>query len=194
MRSIERTALGAQSPLQRFENTLHPWTVFGIMPLFALANAGVSIKADFTSMIEEPLARGVALGLLVGKPLGIMLFSVVAVRFGLATLPSRVRWVHVFGAGCLAGIGFHYVALHCQSRNGRHGVAGSRKDQHFGGIVASRYSRLVGLSVCPALRPEPQRRIRRADTARILALQACLSRLAVDGRALCRPPGMLAGY
>ena len=106
MRSIERTALGAQSPLQRFENTLHPWTVFGIMPLFALANAGVSIKADFTSMIEEPLARGVALGLLVGKPLGIMLFSVVAVRLGLATLPSRVRWVHVFGAGCLAGIGF----------------------------------------------------------------------------------------
>lgn len=106
MRSIERTALGAQSPLQRFENTLHPWTVYGIMPLFALANAGVSIGADFSSMIEEPLALGVALGLLVGKPLGIMLFSVVAVRLGLAVLPSRVRWVHVLGAGCLAGIGF----------------------------------------------------------------------------------------
>lgn len=106
MRSIERTALGAQSPLQRFENTLHPWTVFGIMPLFALANAGVAISADFTSMLEEPLARGVALGLLVGKPLGIMLFSVVAVRLGLAALPSRVNWLHVLGAGCLAGIGF----------------------------------------------------------------------------------------
>ena len=106
MRSIERTALGAQSPLQRFENTLHPWTVFGIMPLFALANAGVSISADFTSMFEEPLARGVALGLVVGKPLGIMLFSVVAVRLGLAALPSRVHWAHVLGAGCLAGIGF----------------------------------------------------------------------------------------
>ncbi len=106
LRSIERTALGAQSPLQRFENTLHPWTVFGIMPLFALANAGVSIDADLTSFVEEPLARGVALGLLVGKPLGIMLFSVVAVRLGLAALPSRVNWFHVFGAGCLAGIGF----------------------------------------------------------------------------------------
>ncbi|MDE2930851.1 MAG: Na+/H+ antiporter NhaA [Chloroflexota bacterium] len=106
MRSIERTALEAQSPLQRFENTLHPWTVFSIMPLFALANAGVSISADFTSMFEEPLAQGVALGLLVGKPLGIMLFSVIAVRLGLASLPSRVRWAHVLGAGCLAGIGF----------------------------------------------------------------------------------------
>lgn len=106
MRSIERTALGAQSPLQRFENTLHPWTVFGIMPLFALANAGVAIGADFSRMMEEPLAQGVALGLLVGKPLGIMLFSVVAVRLGLAALPNRVHWVHVLGAGCLAGIGF----------------------------------------------------------------------------------------
>lgn len=106
MRSIERTALGAQSPLQRFENTLHPWTVFGIMPLFALANAGVSIGADLSSMVEEPLALGVALGLLVGKPLGIMLFSVVAVRLGLAALPNRVHWAHVLGAGCLAGIGF----------------------------------------------------------------------------------------
>lgn len=106
MRSIERTALGAQSPLQRFENTLHPWTVFGIMPLFALANAGVLIDADFSSMVEEPLARGVALGLVVGKPLGIVLFSFVAVRLGLAALPSRVNWAHVLGAGCLAGIGF----------------------------------------------------------------------------------------
>ncbi len=106
MRSIERTALGTQSPLQRFENTLHPWTVFGIMPLFALANAGVAIGADFTSMFAQPLAQGVALGLLVGKPLGIVLFSVVAVRLGLAVLPGNVRWAHVLGAGCLAGIGF----------------------------------------------------------------------------------------
>ena len=106
MRSIERTALGAQSPLQRFENTLHPWTVFGIMPLFALANAGVAIDADFSGMLEQPLSRGIALGLVVGKPLGIVFFSVVAVRLGLATLPNNVRWVHVLGAGCLAGIGF----------------------------------------------------------------------------------------
>ncbi len=106
MRSIERTALGAQSPLQRFENTLHPWTVFGIMPLFALANAGVAINADLASFVEEPVAQGVALGLFVGKPLGIVLFSVVAVWLGLAVLPNRVHWLHVLGAGCLAGIGF----------------------------------------------------------------------------------------
>ena len=106
MRRIEQTAIGAQSPLQRFENTLHPWTVFGIMPLFALANAGVGINADFGVLLEDPLARGVALGLLVGKPLGILLFSVAAVSLGLAALPSRVNWLHVLGAGCLAGIGF----------------------------------------------------------------------------------------
>ena len=112
MRQIERTAVGAQSPLQRFESALHPWTVFGIMPLFALANAGVAVfgdaaaNADFSGLLLDPLALGVALGLVVGKPLGIMLFSVAAVRLGLATLPSRVNWYHVLGAGCLAGIGF----------------------------------------------------------------------------------------
>ena len=64
------------------------------------------MEAGFASLMAEPLALGVALGLLVGKPLGIMLFSVAAVRLGLATLPSRVGWMHVLGAGCLAGIGF----------------------------------------------------------------------------------------
>jgi NhaA family Na+:H+ antiporter len=76
---------------------------FGIMPLFALANAGVAIEpAAFT----HPVSLAVATGLFLGKPLGIVLVSWLAVVVGLARLPAGVNWKIMFGAGCLAGIGF----------------------------------------------------------------------------------------
>ncbi len=91
------------SPLDRLETALHPWVAFGIMPLFALANAGVTVEL---SAIAEPVALAVAAGLVLGKPLGIVAFSWVAVKLGLARLPTGVNWKILFGAGCLAGIGF----------------------------------------------------------------------------------------
>lgn len=91
------------SPLHRLETALHPWVAFGIMPLFALANAGVTVEF---SAIAEPVALAVAAGLVLGKPLGIVAFSWVAVKLGLARLPTGVNWKILVGAGCLAGIGF----------------------------------------------------------------------------------------
>jgi len=91
------------SPLERLEHALHPWAGFLIMPLFALANAGVHVEA---AEITHPVAVATALGLCVGKPLGVMLFSVVAVWLGLAKLPHGVNWWLMLGGGCLAGIGF----------------------------------------------------------------------------------------
>ena len=77
------------------------------MPLFALANAGVELDGDALSdAASSRVAIGAALGLVLGKPLGIMLFSFVAVRLGVAVLPADVRWAHVVGAGMIAGIGF----------------------------------------------------------------------------------------
>jgi len=85
------------------ETALHPWVAFGIMPLFALANAGVRVEL---SAMRESVALAVAAGLVLGKPLGIVAFSWVAVQLGLARLPSGVNWRILLGASFLAGIGF----------------------------------------------------------------------------------------
>lgn len=100
---LTTTARETISPLDRLETALHPWVAFGIMPLFALANAGVGIEL---SALGNPVAIAVALGLVVGKPLGIVVFGCAAVQLGLARLPTGVNWKVLVGAGCLAGIGF----------------------------------------------------------------------------------------
>jgi NhaA family Na+:H+ antiporter len=103
---LETLAFAARervSPLERLETLLHPWVGFLIMPLFALANAGVAVRlAEVTS----PVAVAVALGLFLGKPLGIVLFSWLAVKAGVAKLPAGVNWWMILGGGFLAGIGF----------------------------------------------------------------------------------------
>jgi Na+:H+ antiporter, NhaA family len=100
---IQYAAREAVSPVERLETGLHPWVAFGIMPIFALANAGVSIEWQ---AICHPVALAVTAGLVLGKPLGILVFSWLAVTVGLARLPSGVNWRMMLGAGCLAGIGF----------------------------------------------------------------------------------------
>ena len=91
------------SPLERLEALLHPWVGFLIMPLFALANAGVAIQV---SKITDPVAIAVACGLMAGKPIGIFLFCFASVKLGLCQLPTGVNWRMLFAAGCLGGIGF----------------------------------------------------------------------------------------
>jgi Na+:H+ antiporter, NhaA family len=91
------------SPLERLETGLHPWVGFAIMPLFALANAGVHIELK---AVTEPVAVAVAVALFLGKPAGVVLFSAVAVRLGIAKLPQGVSWLMLLGGGFLAGIGF----------------------------------------------------------------------------------------
>ena len=103
LRTVEFTAREGVSPLERLEVGLHPWVGFVIMPLFALANAGVHVEAK---AITDPVAVAVALGLLVGKPIGVVLFSYLSVRVGIARLPQGVGWRMILGGGCLAGIGF----------------------------------------------------------------------------------------
>jgi len=103
LRELELATRKTVSPLKRMETLLHPWVGFVIMPVFALANAGVQIElGDF----GNPVAFAVMIGLLVGKPVGVVLFSFVAVRLGVSRLPEGVNWGSMVGAGCLAGIGF----------------------------------------------------------------------------------------
>ncbi len=96
-----------QESLLRFMiHELHPWVAFGILPLFAFLNAGI-ILADFNpSRLFNTVPIGIALGLMIGKPLGVVGFTWMAVRLGWASLPENVTWSHIVGVGFLCGIGF----------------------------------------------------------------------------------------
>jgi NhaA family Na+:H+ antiporter len=103
---IEDHCEWVQTPLQRIEEKLHPWVTFVILPLFALANAGIYFEGPIGSAISSPVTLGIFLGLVLGKPLGIFLFSWLGVGLGIARLPNGVQWGHVFGVSLLGGIGF----------------------------------------------------------------------------------------
>ena len=92
-----------ESPLQYLESRLHPWVSFGIMPLFALANAGVPFSIG---RMTHAVVPAVITGLVIGKPVGIMLFSFLTVVLITRRLPSGITWPTLAGAGCLGGIGF----------------------------------------------------------------------------------------
>jgi Na+:H+ antiporter, NhaA family len=102
--AMEDACEQAQAPLHRIEYALHPWVTFAIMPLFALANAGVTLSGGFAA--GDRITLGIVMGLVLGKPLGIMGASWLAVRSGMAALPNGVTWRHIHGAGWLGGIGF----------------------------------------------------------------------------------------
>jgi Na+:H+ antiporter, NhaA family len=104
--ALEDACEKMQPPLLRLERALHPWVTFVIMPLFALANAGVSFSGDLGKIVAQPITLGIVIGLLLGKPIGVTLASWLAVRLGLASLPEHVSWKHIHGAAWLAGIGF----------------------------------------------------------------------------------------
>lgn len=94
------------SPLKHLEHVLHPWSAFLILPLFAFANAGVSLEGIYLSALLNPLPMGIILGLFVGKPLGIFTISWLAVKTGVAQLPQGVNFRQIFAVSILCGIGF----------------------------------------------------------------------------------------
>jgi NhaA family Na+:H+ antiporter len=95
-----------QAPLQKLEHALQPWVALGIMPIFALANAGVALSLRNLTGETLPVALGIVLGLVLGKPIGLLGASWLAVRAGFAQLPAGVTWRQMAGVGVLAGIGF----------------------------------------------------------------------------------------
>ncbi len=100
--AIERV----RTPMDRLEHALAPWVTFAIVPVFALANAGVGLSGDLARVVRDPLPLGIMLGLLVGKQVGVLGFAWLAVRLGLASLPTGVGWRHLYGAAWLGAIGF----------------------------------------------------------------------------------------
>jgi Na+:H+ antiporter, NhaA family len=113
--TLAGVALAMTVPLNRkdgspfihaIEEGLHPYVKFAILPLFAFANAGVPLDGFSPSALVEPLPLAIGAGLVIGKPVGILLALAALVAFGFARLPDETRWHHLAGVGCLAGIGF----------------------------------------------------------------------------------------
>jgi Na+:H+ antiporter, NhaA family len=104
--TLERKAEMAESPLHRIEHGLQPWISFLVMPLFALANAGVDVIHNLAGGFTHPVGIGILVGLFVGKPVGIWVFSFAAAKTGIAMPPANLSWRKMFGATWLCGIGF----------------------------------------------------------------------------------------
>jgi NhaA family Na+:H+ antiporter len=106
LHTLEQKAEQADSPLHRIEHGLQPWISFLVMPLFALANAGVDVTHNLIGALKHPVSFGILFGLFAGKPIGIWLFSFLAAKTGFVTPPANVSWNQMFGAAWLCGIGF----------------------------------------------------------------------------------------
>lgn len=103
---IYSTSRYAMSPVQRLEKNLHPLVAFFVMPLFALANAGIPLQGDLWGAVTSPISLGIIAGLFIGKQIGITLFTWLAVRLRFGRLPFDMNWKMVYGLSCIAGIGF----------------------------------------------------------------------------------------
>jgi len=106
VQTIALAAKHAESPMQRIEHKLQPWVSYFIMPVFALANAGITFEQGFFQSLVEPISLGIILGLMLGKPIGILLLSWIGIKARFASLPEGISWRQMTGIGFLAGIGF----------------------------------------------------------------------------------------
>jgi len=145
---VQRAALRSIAPLQRIEWALHPFTSFVVLPAFALANAGIPLAG---ARLDSPVAPGIVLGLVAGKPAGIALASWLAVRAGVADLPAGVGWRHVLGAGALAGIGFTMSLFVANLAFDSEALAAQAKSAIFAASIAAG---LIGYSVLRFWAPE----------------------------------------
>jgi NhaA family Na+:H+ antiporter len=106
VRTLEDRCENVTTPLRRIEHQLNPWVKIVIMPVFALANAGVTLGRDIVPMLTSNIALGIIIGLIVGKQLGLTLFSWIGARTGLVSIPAGTRWSQIYAVSWLGGIGF----------------------------------------------------------------------------------------
>jgi NhaA family Na+:H+ antiporter len=145
---LERLTELAQPPLHRLEHSLHGLVAFGIMPLFALTNAGVRLDGDVGDLIANPVMLGVILGLVLGKPLGITLFAWLAVRLGVAARPAGASWTALHGVSWLGGIGFTMSLFIAGLAFGTPEAAPLLTAAKLGILVASTLAGVVGYVIC----------------------------------------------
>jgi NhaA family Na+:H+ antiporter len=152
--SIESACIQVETPLLRMEHAMHGWVAFFIMPVFALANAGVSLTADLGAAFSNPVALGIMAGLIFGKQLGVMLFAWLSVRLGLAELPERISWSQIYGVSILTGIGFTMSLFIANlAFYGDYEILANAK---MGILAASLITGIAGWIVLTRVSPEPE--------------------------------------
>jgi NhaA family Na+:H+ antiporter len=139
-------APAAESPLHRLEHALHPWVAFGVLPLFALANAGVSLRGLSLADLVHPVPLGIVGGLVIGKQAGILGASALAVRLGIASLPVGARWPEVHATALVCGIGFT-MSLFIASLAFEQGAAGGASLERLGIVAGSLLAGIAGYLV-----------------------------------------------
>jgi NhaA family Na+:H+ antiporter len=141
--ATERAATFVQSPLQRIQDRLTPWVTFVIIPVFALTNANIDLlSVSWRDALANHIALGVCAGLVLGKFVGVTLFSWLAVKLGIARLPSGVAWKHLLGAAWLAGIGFTMSLFIAELA---FGASPAVEQAKLGILLGSAVSALIGL-------------------------------------------------
>jgi Na+:H+ antiporter, NhaA family len=150
---LVRLARESESPLDRTVAVLNPWVSFAIVPLFALANAGVPLTGDAVDgALGNRLVLGVALGLLVGKPVGVLGATWLACRFRLGRLPAGAGWRHLSGIGLCAGVGFTVALFVTGLSFDDQGLIDRAK---IGILAGSLLAGVLGYLVLRGARPEP---------------------------------------
>ncbi|WP_122462465.1 Na+/H+ antiporter NhaA [Pseudomonas viridiflava] len=145
------------SPLPTLEHGLHPWVAYGILPLFAFANAGVSLAGVTMESFTHPVPLGIAAGLLLGKTLGVFGLTWLAVKTRMASLPKDANWGHVLGVSILCGIGFT-MSLFVGSLAFEPGVSAYAGEDRMGILTGSILSAIIGYGVMVlACRATPKR-------------------------------------
>ncbi len=150
---LERDGEEGSGMLVELEHDLHPWVAFAVLPVFAFANAGVSLGGLSPAQLLEPVPLGIVAGLFLGKQIGVFGFSALAVLLGIAEKPRRASWLQVYGVSVLCGIGFTmslFIASLAFERAPEHPLLTDR----LGILVGSLLAALVGYSV---LRLAPSR-------------------------------------
>jgi Na+:H+ antiporter, NhaA family len=142
------------SPLHRLEHGLHRWVAFGVVPIFGFANAGVSLAGLGAEAILAPVTLGVALGLFLGKQVGVFAATWLAVRLRLADCPEHASWAQVYGASVLCGIGFTmslFIGLLAFAQ-----APLLQSEVKLGVLIGSLASAVLGAAVLSLAKPEPR--------------------------------------
>ncbi|MCC7046890.1 MAG: Na+/H+ antiporter NhaA [Alphaproteobacteria bacterium] len=143
---------GDASPLRWLEHVLHPWVAYLVLPAFAFANAGVSLKGLTLAAVREPVTLGIALGLLLGKQAGVLGALWLAIKAGLGRMPEGAGWLHLYGLAVLCGIGFTMSLFigGLAYDDAAHGV-----QVRIGVLLGSILSAIIGAAALKAARPAP---------------------------------------
>jgi NhaA family Na+:H+ antiporter len=146
-RPVKGAPEGSETLVEQLEHQIQPWVAYGILPIFAFANAGVPLAGLTLASLFEPVPLGIALGLFLGKQLGVFGAGWLAVKSGIASLPDGANWRHVYGVALLCGIGFTMSLFIGSLAFEQTGGTGDAFDERLGILAGSFLSAIAGIVV-----------------------------------------------